>query len=181
MDADAGDLFGTSGIRGRVGEDVTAGLALRVGRAVGREARDRSGTDGGGAGRPRVVGGVAVTASHNPPTDNGLKLWTAAGQAFDADARERHARAAAGAVAVAEPLRVAVDVGNGAGGVTVDALSRLGCAVETLNARPDGSFLAGASADAGDRVAVPVDTSLAVEDYLAEARTLVEDALDGDG
>ena len=30
-------MFGTSGIRGPVGEEVTAGLALRVGRALGAE------------------------------------------------------------------------------------------------------------------------------------------------
>jgi len=290
--------FGTSGIRGRVGETVTAALALEVGRAVGVEARE---FPGGDAGRSRVVVGrdprehgptladalaagvreagadvldlgqaatptvaravgwldadvgVAVTASHNPPSDNGLKLWTASGRAFDADRRERvtrrirsgvdpvapeaygrrrdaearrrHARATAAAVEIDadDPPRVAVDVGNGAGGVTVDALAGLGCPVETLNAQPDGTFparpsepeastlgslcalvggsdavlgiahdgdadrvlavdetgrfvpkdgllavLAGASAGPGDRVAVPVDTSLAVADYLAE-------------
>ena len=30
-------MFGTSGIRGPVGDEVTAGLALRVGRALGAE------------------------------------------------------------------------------------------------------------------------------------------------
>jgi phosphoglucosamine mutase len=130
---------------------------------------------------------------------------------------------------------VAVDVGNGAGGVTVDALGALGCPVETLNARPDGSFparasepeastlgslcalvggseaalgiahdgdadrtmavdetgafvpkdallavLAGASAGPGDRVAVPVDTSLAVADYLAQRDVRVERTPVGD-
>ncbi len=282
-------MFGTSGIRGPVGEAVTADLALSVGRAVGAETdrvvvgRDpresgeilldalaaglrETGTDVldlGLAATPtvaRAVGwegcdaGVSVTASHNPPPDNGLKLWQPSGQAFDAprreritervetadwslepwdglgtreaaDAFERHVEALVDPVDFGEqePPGVIVDVGNGAGGVTVEALSRLGCRVETLNATPDGRFpgrpseptaencgslaalvresdaalgvahdgdadrtravaadgsflsgdvllavLAGASTSAGDRVAVPVDTSLAVEDFLAD-------------
>jgi phosphoglucosamine mutase len=282
-------MFGTSGIRGPVGEAVTADLALSVGRALGAETdrvvvgRDprksgellldalaaglrETGTDVldlGLAATPtvaRAVGGedcdagVSVTASHNPPPDNGLKLWQPSGQAFDApcreriterveaggwtlepwdrlgsrtsvDAAERHIEALVDAADFDEhePPHVVVDVGNGAGGVTVEALSRLGCRVETLNATPDGRFpgrpseptaencgslaalvgasgadlgvahdgdadrtravaadgsflsgdvllavLAAASTSAGDRVAVPVDTSLAVEDYLAD-------------
>ncbi len=277
-------MFGTSGIRGPVGETVTAGLALRVGRAlgaetgrvvVGRDPRESGdllvdalaaglrelGTDVvdlGVAATPtvaRAVGwedadaGVAVTASHNPPADNGLKLWQPSGQAYDAAGRERIAerveaddpdlrpwdglgdRTAADAtdrhvgalVDAVEPpeLSVAVDLGNGAGRVTVEALLELGCDVETLNAEPDGRFpgrpseptaghctalstlvaegdydlgiahdgdadrtravaadgtflsgdatlalLAAAAAESGERVAVPVDTSLAVDDYL---------------
>jgi len=199
-------MFGTSGVRGPVGEDVTAELALSVGRAlgvdtdrvvVGRDAREsghllvdaltaglrESGTDVvdyGFAATPTVARGVAwegadagavVTASHNPPTDNGIKLWQPSGQAFDADRREtvtervregttalqpwdrlgerrdrdgrdRHVEALVAAVEddVADPPSVVVDLGNGAGGVTVDALTELGCDVETLNAQPDGSF-----------------------------------------
>jgi phosphoglucosamine mutase len=197
-------MFGTSGIRGPVGETVTAELALAVGRAlgvdadrvvVGRDPREsgelltdalaaglrESGTgvvDLGLAATPTVAravdwedadAGVSITASHNPPQDNGIKLWQPSGQAFDeplreeiservreevadlqqwdglgeredVDARERHITALVEAVDIADPPSVVVDVGNGAGGVTVDALQRLGCAVETLNAQPDGSF-----------------------------------------
>ena len=277
-------MFGTSGIRGPVGNEVTAGLALRVGRAlgaetdrvvVGRDARESGevlvdalasglrelGTDAvdlGVAATPTVAravdwegadAGVAVTASHNPPADNGLKLWQPSGQAYDADGRrriverieaddpdlrpwdrlgdrtavdatDRHVDALAAAVEPPE-LSVAVDLGNGAGRVTVEALLELGCDVETLNAQPDGRFpgrpseptaehctalatlvaesdhdlgiahdgdadrtravaadgtflsgdatlalLAAEAADPGERVAVPVDTSLAVEDHL---------------
>ena len=281
-------MFGTSGIRGPVGETVTASLALSVGRALGVDAdRVVIGRDPRESGKPlldalaaglcesgvdvvnlglaatptvaRAVGwedadaGVVVTASHNPPTDNGLKLWQPSGQAFDGELRERierrireeetaladwdsggtrtaesattrHRDAIVDAVSMSDSLSVAVDVGNGAGSVTADALDALGCGVETLNAQPDGSFpgrpseptpenceslstlVAAGDADlgiahdgdadrmravtadgefltgdvllalfardaatAGDRVAVPVDTSLAVEDHLAEA------------
>ena len=281
-------MFGTSGIRGPVGEEVTAELALEVGRAlgaetdrvvVGRDPRESGhllvdalaaglrecGTDVvdlGLAATPTVAravawedadAGAAVTASHNPPPDNGIKLWQPSGQAFDdtmrervadwvrtdepalaawdelggrrtADATERHREALVDAVDPARDLSVVVDVGNGAGGVTARALQDLGCSVETLNAQPNGSFpgrpseptgehcsslstlvgnsgadlgvahdgdadrmravtadgqflsgdvllavLARAAAAAGDTVAVPVDTSLAVADHLAGA------------
>jgi len=197
-------MFGTSGIRGPVGETVTADLALSVGRAlgveygtvvVGQDPREsgqllsaaltaglrESGTDvldcglastptvARAVGREDAGAGVAITASHNPAPDNGLKLWQPSGQAFDdpmqtevteriragafdpaahdelgshraIDARERHVEDLARNARINEPLSVVVDVGNGAGGLTVDALDRLGCAVETLNAQPDGTF-----------------------------------------
>jgi phosphoglucosamine mutase len=280
-------MFGTSGIRGPVGETVTADLALSVGRAlgvdsdrvvVGRDPREsgellvdalaaglrESGTDVvelGTAATPTVAravawadadAGVAVTASHNPAPDNGLKLWQPSGQAFDdpmqveiteriesgetdlaawdglgtrerGDYRQRHVDALVESVDIEDPPSVVVDIGNGAGGVVVDALQALGCRVETLNAQPDGAFpgrpseptaencrslatlvgesdaelgiahdgdadrmraatgegefvsgdvllaiLARAAADPGQRIAAPVDTSMAVDDYLAE-------------
>jgi phosphoglucosamine mutase len=208
-------VFGTSGIRGRVGEEVTGELALSVGRAVAAEGTDGTGADRVVVGRdPRETGealaravvtglqesgcqvvdvgvaatptvarsvarhgadaGVAVTASHNPAPDNGFKLWTPSGQAFDtaqrkavaeriaeerfalaewdgfgryerddraADAHAAALHAAVDGEAIADAgLRVVVDVGNGAGGVTADVLDDLGCRVETLNAQPDGSF-----------------------------------------
>lgn len=308
-------MFGTSGVRGPIGETVTAALALDIARAVavdadrivvGRDARDSGRAlvdavaagavecgvdviDLGVAATPTVAraiaardadAGVVVTASHNPPTDNGIKLWTPSGQAFDtAEQDEIERRIAADEVPFAawdghgtrsawdgagaahrealvdagrqwagttdagrrwagttdaaggtggddaplDGLAVAVDVGNGTGGITADALYDLGAAVTTLNAQPDGRFparpseptaetcrglaahVAGTGADLGiahdgdaDRmmavagdgtfvsgdallavfgaeaagegelVAAPVDTSLAVDDALAE-------------
>jgi phosphoglucosamine mutase len=281
-------MFGTSGIRGPVGEEVDAELALAVGRAlgvdtdrvvIGRDPRGsgrfltdalaagltESGTDVaelGVAATPTVAravdwedadAGVSVTASHNPPEDNGIKLWQPGGQAFDADLREtiaervrdrvveparwdrtgdrtradasaQHRQTLVESVDIDGSLSVVVDVGNGAGRITADALDDLGCHVQTLNAQPDGSFpgrpseptaencdslaafvgetdadlglahdgdadrlravthdgeflsgdvtlalFARAAAERGERVAVPVDTSLAVEDFLADA------------
>ena len=209
-------MFGTSGIRGPVGETVTVDVSVDLAHAiaacgyervvVGRDARTsgKSLTDAlvaalreagvdvvrvGVAATPTTArsvawydadAGVEVTASHNPPADNGFKLWAPSGQAFDterraeiteameSDARERVAWNEQGdvsAVAGAEsrdpvdsdagarhvetlletvegPLdcSVVVDLGNGVGGVTVEALQQLGCDVTTLNARPDGRF-----------------------------------------
>ncbi|MFD1571304.1 phosphoglucosamine mutase [Halorubrum laminariae] len=282
-------MFGTSGVRGPVGDVLTADLALDIGRAlatdgaetvvIGRDARDSGrmlvqaltagvtecGTDVIDVGveatptvaraviRKNADAGVVVTASHNPAPDNGIKLWTAAGQAFDEkrndriteivgeeaftfaahdaigtatrvdDARAHHERALCEAVALPDDLSVVVDLGNGVGRITADALFAGGCDVETLNGQRDGRFpgrpseptaancetacevvaatdadlgvvhdgdadrmmaideqgrfvpgdallalFARREASAGDRVAVPVDTSLLVADALAE-------------
>jgi phosphoglucosamine mutase len=202
---DSSELFGTSGVRGPVGDEVTCELALSIGRAlaseghetvvVGRDAREsgRALADAAAAGLrecgadvvrlgqaatptvARSVGwldadaGLMVTASHNPPADNGLKLWKPSGQAFGERQREavarrvreddfdlapwddlgtqtewdgatdRHAEALARSAAPSE-LSVVVDAGNGVGGVTAEALRRLGHDVRSLNATPDGSF-----------------------------------------
>ncbi|TKX82280.1 phosphoglucosamine mutase [Halorubrum sp. SD626R] len=282
-------MFGTSGVRGPVGETVTADLALDIGRAlvtdgaatvvVGRDARESGEplrralsagiTECGGdvidvgvQSTPTVArsvvdenadAGVVITASHNPAPDNGIKLWAADGRAFGEDAnaritdiveretfdlaawdalgersrvdgaRERHERAIRESVAIPDDLSVVVDLGNGVGRVTADALHSAGCDVETLNGQRDGRFpgrpseptaekcqtaciiveatdadlgivhdgdadrmmaiddrgrfvsgdtllalFARREAEDGDRVAVPVDTSLLVADALAE-------------
>lgn len=103
-------IFGTSGIRGEIGTDVTGELALSVGRAVvstghdhivlGRDVRESGSMlrDALAAGIVECGGdivdidvvatptfarsvdwldadaGVMITAPHNPPKDNGIKL-----------------------------------------------------------------------------------------------------------
>jgi len=199
-------VFGTSGIRGEVGETITADLAVDLGRAlatfgaetvvIGRDPRPTgpfladavsaglrecgaAAVDVGMASTPTIArsvswqdadAGVAITASHNPASDNGFKLWTPSGQAFDegqrraisdllegepvglppwdetgskvscAGAVDRHVDALLEATGAVDPLDVVVDVGNGAGAITARAIDELGCHVETLNAQPDGRF-----------------------------------------
>ncbi|MBI5051370.1 hypothetical protein HZC08_01290 [Candidatus Micrarchaeota archaeon] len=100
-------LFGTSGIRGIYGKDVTEQLALEIGRiysdehlVLGRDTREsgpslaaavssgvrQKGKDVFNVGvaptptvalatKKRNCNGIMVTASHNPPEYNGLKLF----------------------------------------------------------------------------------------------------------
>ena len=198
-------MFGTSGIRGPVGETVTVELAAGVGRAlavdaecllIGRDARTSgpfladalaAGAQAGGAvvydagqvATPTLARGVGwqdadagamITASHNPPADNGIKLFTATGRAFGPDAQtrietrlqeetaptvdwqsygrrrdrpgltDRHVDAVVAATETPTPLQIVVDVGTGMGGLTARILRRLGHTVETLNETPDGTF-----------------------------------------
>ncbi|CQR52921.1 MULTISPECIES: phosphoglucosamine mutase [Haloferax] len=280
-------MFGTSGVRGPVGEGVTAELTLSIGRALGSEVSGRVvvGRDARESGTmlehafvaglmecgadvirlgtqptPSIAravewfdadAGAVITASHNPPTDNGVKLWAASGRAFDADRRaaierrienedyqfaawdgvgserrrcveDRHRDALTSSVDLDDTCSVVVDIGNGTGRLTADALSDLGCTVSTLNGQRDGRFPARPSeptdetlrglqahvaatdaslgiahdgdadrmmavdgdgnfvdgdtllalfgreaASEGDRIAVPVNTSLAVDDAVA--------------
>ncbi|WP_410767664.1 phosphoglucosamine mutase [Haloferax sp. DFSO60] len=198
-------MFGTSGIRGPVGETVTAELALRIGRAVGCDAQTivvgqdarLSGdvlADAVSAGArecgadvirigvtstptiARTVGwmgadaGIGITASHNPASDNGLKLWTPSGRAFDRsqtreivhrlnrdeislvgwdelgeerewpDASARHVDHLVSSFDELDDVSIAFDLGNGTGRVSVDALYELGATVNTIDGQRDGRF-----------------------------------------
>ncbi|XGI83001.1 phosphomannomutase [Halorutilales archaeon Cl-col2-1] len=114
--------------------------------------------------------GVMVTASHNPPSDNGLKVFGSDGSEISRET-ERRLEERVGDSDVAEPrdwtesdergclsaylrdaldyvgedgdvdLRVAVDCANGVGSLTTLPLLReMGCEVTGVNAQIDGSF-----------------------------------------
>src|ERR687898_104368 len=80
--------FGTDGVRGVVGEDLTSELVEKLGKAA---------TLWSGRGRvlptPAVALlaldlGVVITASHNPPEYNGVKFFDADGQKLTDAAEE---------------------------------------------------------------------------------------------
>jgi phosphoglucosamine mutase len=191
--------FGTDGVRGVVGEDLTAELVERLGRAatlwsqggrvfVGRDTR-ASGEEleeafargvvsaGGNAVLAGVLPtpavallaldlGAVISASHNPPEYNGVKLFDREGQKLtDAaeeeiealfDARFEGAHGQIDRVGVATDsylehiverfgtdlsgLHIAVDCANGAySGIAPAAFERLGAKVTTIGAEPDGT------------------------------------------
>jgi phosphoglucosamine mutase len=201
-------LFGTDGIRGVAGVDLTAELAADLGRAavlvlgrhgvdrpsfvIGRDTR-RSGewlegalVDGitAAGGDALVAGveptpaiafltveldaaaGVVISASHNPPGDNGIKFFDASGMKLPDDledeieaalkeppparspgrcrppavGRERYLEhLIAAAEGKLEGMRVVVDCANGAAsGFAPEVLSRLGAEVHPIFDRPDG-------------------------------------------
>jgi phosphomannomutase/phosphoglucomutase len=114
----------------------------------------------------KLDGGATVTGSHNPVTDNGVKMvWAGAaplteeeiqalrtvieagdheqghGQRTARDPRENYFAAILGQVRLARRLRVVVDAGNGiAGSFAPELLRRLGCEVQELYCESDGSF-----------------------------------------
>jgi phosphoglucosamine mutase len=191
--------FGTDGVRGIVGEDLTPELVERLGRAatlwsnggrvfVGRDTRG-SGPEleeafargvvsaGGNA----VVAGVlptpavallaldlgaVISASHNPPEYNGVKLFDGEGKKLtDAaeeeieslfDARYNGAHGEIDHVGVATEsylehiverfgsdlsgLKIVVDSANGAySGIAPKAFEQLGAQVSTIGSDPDGT------------------------------------------
>ncbi len=191
--------FGTDGVRGVVGEDLTPELVEQLGRAatlwsdggrvfVGRDTR-ASGEEleeafargvvaaGGNAVLAGVLPtpavallaldlGAVISASHNPPEYNGVKLFDGEGRKLT-DAAEEEIEALfdvpfAGSpgqvdhVGVAEEsyldhiverfgtdlsgLKLVVDCANGAySGIAPTAFERLGAEVTTIGSDPDGT------------------------------------------
>jgi phosphoglucosamine mutase len=190
--------FGTDGVRGVVGESLTAELVERLGKAatlwagggpvlVGRDTRG-SGPEleaalargiaaaggcaqlGGVLPTPAVAlmaegVGAVVSASHNPPEYNGVKLFHRDGRKlFDSDEEEIEALLGAaapggGSVESVEHLadrylehiverfgsdlaglRIGVDCANGAfSGLGPTAFERLGAEVHAIGTTPDGT------------------------------------------
>ena len=111
-------------------------------------------------------GGATVTGSHNPVSDNGVKMVhggaaplteeeiqglladiqagafaTGQGRRTARDPREDYFAAILERVRLARPLTVVVDAGNGiAGSFAPELLRRLGCTVTELFCESDGSF-----------------------------------------
>jgi phosphoglucosamine mutase len=204
-----GRLFGTDGVRGVAGTELTAELAAGLGRAavtvlgrhgtgrpvvvVGRDPRasgvwlEEALTGGIRAAGGDVIlagveptpgiafmtvdlgasAGVVISASHNPPEDNGIKFFSREGRklpdaiedeieaALDApkpdaatagevgpagDAAARYVEHLVGAaLAPLDGMHVVVDCANGSASFVAPALlARLGAEVTALNAEPDG-------------------------------------------
>jgi phosphomannomutase/phosphoglucomutase len=111
-------------------------------------------------------GGVMVTGSHNPPEFNGFKICIGpdtiygeeiqelrriiengayagdgAGELRQADISIAYGDALFQNVVVREGLKVAVDAGNGVGGLfALPLLKRFGCLVTEIHCEPDGRF-----------------------------------------
>ena len=191
--------FGTDGVRGVVGEDLTVELVEQLGRAatlwsdggrvfVGRDTRgsgeeleEAFGRGVVAAGGNAVLAGVlptpavallaldlgaVISASHNPPEYNGVKLFDGEGRKLT-DAAEEEIEALfdvpfAGSpgqvdhVGVAEEsyldhiverfgtdlsgLKLVVDCANGAySGIAPTAFERLGAEVTAIGCDPDGT------------------------------------------
>jgi len=161
-----------------VGQDVrTSSPALSSAFIGGALSSGGIVDDGGIASTPTIAFaakdydcGVVVTASHNPPEYNGIKLWNQSGVAFDEHQQQEieetlrgksfekcawgqiaqpgnredlvtnHAESIVAALGTLK-LKVVVDCGCGSTStITPYVLRELGCKVTTLNSQPDGHF-----------------------------------------
>ncbi len=114
--------------------------------------------------------GVMVTASHNPPEYNGLKIfdrtgialsedeevglearmfqdnlvgapWDKVGTSYDTNPLQEYVEMLSSLVKLKRKWRVLVDPGNGATcEVTPQVMRSLGCETQTVNGQPDGRF-----------------------------------------
>jgi phosphoglucosamine mutase len=224
--------FGTDGVRGIVGQDLTAELVERLGRAaalwskrgpvfIGRDTRgsgpeleDAFASGVASVGGNAVVAGVlptpavallaldlgaVISASHNPPEYNGVKLFDRDGRKLT-DAAEEQIEALLDSPPHGEPgeidrvgvatdsylehiverfgsdltgFRIAVDCANGAySGIAPQAFENLGAEVAPVGAAPDGENInVGCGA---------TDLSL-LQEVVVEGRYDLGIAFDGDG
>ena len=191
--------FGTDGVRGIVGEDLTPELVEQLGRAVtlwsdggrvfvgrdtrgsGEELEEAFGRGVVAAGGNAVLAGVlptpavallaldagvVISASHNPPEYNGVKLFDGEGRKLT-DAAEEEIEALFDVPFVGSPgqvdrvgvadesyldhiverfgtglsgLKLVVDCANGAySGIAPTAFERLGAEVTVIGSDPDGT------------------------------------------
>jgi len=224
--------FGTDGVRGIVGEDLTPGLVERLGRAatlwskggrvfVGRDTRgsgpeleDAFARGVVAAGGNAVLAGVlptpavallaldlgaVISASHNPPEYNGVKLFDREGQKLT-DAAEEEIEALfdvpfAGPLGEVDhvgvatdsylehiverfgsdlsALRIVVDCANGAySGIAPQAFEQLDAQVETIGTEPDGTNI---------NVGCGATDLRALQHKVVEAGADLGVAFDGDG
>lgn len=115
-----------------------------------------------------VIGGIMITASHNPPDENGFKIAAgketiasyqveelykiflnaenprSSGSVEKVDVVSRYQKRLLdefGQLVKRPELKIAVDAGNGAAGsVALSILERIGCQITALYCEPDGSF-----------------------------------------
>ena len=234
-------LFGTSGVRGVVGKDLTFGILNNLGQAIATSLPPRSwiviandtresraevknavekGLIASGA-RVLDVGtlptpalayltrnmgvdaGIMVTASHNPPEYNGVKLFSPDGIGYNSEQEkdieniffQGNFRSQSGSIQYAFNLRhnyfdylqkmfanvtfskrfrVVVDPGNGAASKFASELfSNIGLDVLPLNDNPDGSF-------PGRKPEPREDTLLKTYEFLKKEHADLAVCFDGD-
>src|SRR5881396_3878485 len=157
-------LFGTNGIRGVVGPDMNADLALKVGRAIGtafgggpvalgRDTRLSGPMLARAAASGLMSAGCDVVDLGVVPTPSAQYFLAKSGHlkggvvvTASHNPREFNGLKAIDAKVDVASIRksaftVVIDPGNGAGCVVTPYLLRsLGCRVISLNAQPDGAF-----------------------------------------
>jgi len=148
-------------------------------------------------------GGAVITASHNPPEYNGVKVfdgrgasvtrsfyaallpkrgggsgyadWDSLGSSRAGDGLYQYVEHVASASLIKRRWRVGLDLGNGATSVTAPlAIALSGCEVSTINLAPDGTF--------PGRGSEPDEKSLSALSDVVKARHLdIGFGYDGDG